>query len=360
MRGTSRNEMITGGASMPRVVVGGIGTGGHYFPAAVVAQALQDRAFDVVFLVRRGYLEDAVARRFGLKTFAIKARPFYGRSLFEQLLFTLSLVAAVYRLRAVTHHAIAFAFGGFGAVPLIISAMLNRCRFYLFEPNRVPGRATRFFADAAQKVFLGMPTEHGLGKRAVVTGIPVRSEFKRIETVVRHPRKPRTPSVLFYGGSQGAHRLNDIAIDLQSMMPEKWRFTIISGSNDYERVIRLKRGNTRVLSFAERPWEEVSGADIVVSRAGALAGYEILCLNRKAIFVPFPYAVDNHQYYNAQYFSMVGNAMLIEEKNLTAKALAVKIRELYGQSPKARPDIVRNAEEIIVNELMDDLSNEEA
>jgi UDP-N-acetylglucosamine--N-acetylmuramyl-(pentapeptide) pyrophosphoryl-undecaprenol N-acetylglucosamine transferase len=353
-----RDGMTTSRTRAARIVVGGIGTGGHYFPAVIVAQALQDRAFDVVFLVRTGFVEEKVARSYGLTTFGIKARPFYGRSVIEKLRFVISLIGAVCRLQALTHHAIAFAFGGFGAVPLILSAMLNRSRFYIFEPNRIPGRATKLFASAAQRVFLGMPIDQRLGDRSMVTGIPVRRYFKQARAEARHMRKSRVFRVLFYGGSQGARRLNDMAIALQHLMRDKWCFTIISGANDYERVARLKRGNTRVISFSERPWEEISAADVIVSRSGALAGYEILCLNRKAIFVPFPHAVDNHQYYNAEYFSRVGNAILLEEKGLTAEILAVKIRELHGRRLDRKTDIIRNAEQLIVDELMDDLTNE--
>lgn len=344
---------------MPRVVVCGIGTGGHYFPAIVVAKALQQRAFEVDFVVRRGYLEERVANTFGLKTFLVNARPFYGKPLVGKLLFLFSLIYAVYRLHALTSHATVIAFGGFGAVPLLISSMLNRSMYYMFEPNRVPGRATRRFARRARRVFLGLPSIHGFNGHSLVTGIPVRKEFKEELHMIRHGKKKGAVNVLFYGGSQGARRLNDLAIELQTLIPKRWQITIISGAKDFERVTRQKAAHTRVLSFAEKPWEEIGLADVVISRAGALAGYEILCLNKKVIFIPFPYAIDNHQYYNAQYFAQIGNAVVLEEGNLNAGIIKEHLIELLKRTKHGKVPVARNAEEKIVGCIAGDIANEE-
>ncbi len=344
---------------MPRVVVCGIGTGGHYFPAIVVAKALQQMAFDVNFVVRKGYLEERVANTFGLKTFFVDARPFYGKSMIGKLLFVFSLAGAVYKLHALTSHATVIAFGGFGAVPLVISCMLNRSMYYIFEPNRVPGRATRCFAHRARRVFLGLPIMGELIGRSLVTGIPVREKFKERPTVTQRSKKKGTVRVLFCGGSQGARRLNDLAIELQGLMPKKWHVTIISGARDYDRVTQQKGSHARVLSFAERPWEEIKLADIVVSRAGALAGYEILCLDKKVMFIPFPYAIDNHQYYNAKYFAEIGDATVLEEGNLTAELVKERLIELLKRAKHKAVRVATDAEDKIVECIAGDIANEE-
>jgi UDP-N-acetylglucosamine--N-acetylmuramyl-(pentapeptide) pyrophosphoryl-undecaprenol N-acetylglucosamine transferase len=347
-------KAIHGLVKVPRIIVGGIGTGGHYFPAVVVAQALQKRAPDVIFLVRKGSIEESVAQDHGLMTFAIYAQPFYGKSLMRKILFVFSMLVSVYRLHGLTRHAIGLAFGGFGAVPLIVSCMINRSSYYIFEPNRVPGRATKRFAASAKRVFLGLPSVKRVNRRAIVTGIPVRKEFKKAASGHLH-KKLGTRSILFYGGSQGARRLNDLALELQGLLPRGWRFTIISGIRDHERVTLLKSSQTRVLPFTEKPWDEIRDADIVVSRAGALAGYEILCLGKKVIFIPFPYAIDDHQYYNAEYFTLVGDALLCAEKDLTAEMLAERIRELLKRKMRGAKNIIRDAEENIVAYLLGDL-----
>ena len=145
MNGNISSTVNAPGRIRKRIIVSGIGTGGHYYPAIVVAQALQQRCYEVVFLARRGNREEKVAHDYALDTFALAARPFYGKSLIKKMVSVIYLLHAMLRLHALTRNAVGFVFGGFGAVPLILSCMVNRSIFYIFEPNRVPGRATRRF-----------------------------------------------------------------------------------------------------------------------------------------------------------------------------------------------------------------------
>lgn len=341
-----------------RVVISGIGTGGHYFPAVVTAVELNRRGFEVCFLVRRGYHEESVARRHGIEVCPVRSRPFYGRSLIDKLLFVPALVQSVLKLNHLVRGSIGLVFGGFGAVPLCVSCVMKRRPFYIFEPNRVPGRATRCFASRARRVFLGMGLINPLRGRVLLTGIPMRHEFKSamVTTARRTGRRP--VEILFYGGSQGARRLNDLALELQGSMPEDWQLTVIAGARDYERVDRLRTARTRVLEFSERPWEEIGRADIVVSRAGALAGYEIMFLNKKAIFIPFPFAVDAHQHHNASYFADVGSALVCAEDGLTARRIRQAIDELLNTRKLGQTELARNAEAVIAGCLAKDIGNE--
>jgi len=356
-RGNVRQSVLQ---RKPRVIVDGIGTGGHYYPAVVVAQALKRKNLEVIFLARRGFLEEKVAQDYGLRTFSISAYPFYGKSPTRKLFFLLALAFAVYRLHALTKDAVGIAFGGFGAVPLIISCMMNGSMYYVFEPNRVPGRATKRFSQSAKRVFFGLPSISRSDSTSVVTGIPVRREFKEAEKKSTRKKKNSRTSLLFYGGSQGARRLNDLALELQDIIPRDWYVTIITGTNDYERVVRLKSVRTKVIPFTESPWQVINRADIVISRAGALAGYEILCLGRKVIFVPFPYAIDNHQFYNAEYFTSMGDAMVCEEKDVNAQMIIEQIRKFLVQKRKVKAKIPKDAEEKIVDYMIHDIVYEKA
>jgi len=342
----------------PMVVVSGIGTGGHYFPAVVTAVELQKRGFEVVFLARKGFREEQSARNNGLKTFPIRSRPFFGKSLLKKSLFIITLMHSILKLHALTRNGIGLAFGGFGAVPLSISCMINRSKFYIFEPNRVPGRATRLFASSARRVFLGMPPVSALKGCVMVTGIPIRSEFKRNNKwSVRKSRKSAV-HILFYGGSQGARCLNDLALELGDSMPGHWRLTVITGIRDYERLLRQRSRNTRVIPFSETPWKEIAQADIIVSRAGALAGYEIMALDRRVIFIPFPYAIDEHQHHNASYFTEVGNASVNEEKDITAIQLSDNIRKMLTKKRRKKAHLIMDAEQRIAACVVEDVMNE--
>lgn len=342
--------------NMPKLIIGGVGTGGHYFPAVVVAQELQKRKFDVLFLARTGHLEEEIARRYGIRTFPIASRPFFGKSIVGKILFIVSLAYSVMKLNRVTRNCIGVAFGGFGTVPLAISCMINRSAFYIFEANRVAGRATKLFASSAKRVFLGLPLMNDVRGKMMVTGIPVRQEFRAMVRK-RQLKRPSTNLVLFYGGSQGARRLNDLALELQETMPKSWHLILVTGKRDYGRVAQRRGRNTRILPFVEEPWQEIGKAEIVVSRAGALAGYEILTMGKKVLFIPFPYAVDNHQYHNAVYFSRLGNALVHEEHDLTAATVCELVHRLMKMKTSKRAATVRDAEKRIADCLVQDVKH---
>jgi UDP-N-acetylglucosamine--N-acetylmuramyl-(pentapeptide) pyrophosphoryl-undecaprenol N-acetylglucosamine transferase len=327
-----------------KIIISGIGTGGHYFPALVVAEELMKRNIEVIFLVRKGYMEEKVAQDYGLKIFQIKSRPFYGKTLFTKFIFCFCLMYSIYKLVVLTKNSIGLAFGGFGSLPLIISCLLNRSNFFIFDPNRVPGRATRLFATRATNVFLGLPPHTKPKGKYIVTGIPVRAPFKKQLSKRQWRRAHRERRLLFIGGSQGARLLNRYALSLARVLPKIFQLTIISGHRDYAWVYDQRDSRTTVIAFSDSPWYEIHTADIIISRAGALAGYEILCLSKPTIFIPYPYAIDNHQYYNAEYFSSIGNAIVVDEKDVTTELLVEKINELLHCKTKAKTGIITDAE----------------
>ena len=335
----------------PKIIISGIGTGGHYFPAIVVAQELIKRKAKVIFLVRKGHFEEKIARMCDLETFIINPRGFYGKSILNKIFSIFSILYSFYVLNTITKDVIGIAFGGFGALPLIISCMFNRRPYYLFEPNRIPGRATKLFASRAQRIFLGLPLAAELKGNFVITGIPIRQQFKTLaEKKVGAKKK-----VLFYGGSQGAQRLNRLALELQGILTEEYQIVIISGKRDYNWVNSKRNGRTTVIPFTLTPWDEMKDADLIVSRAGALVGYEILSSNKPVIFIPFPYAIDDHQYYNAEYFSKIGNAVVLREEEMTEKIVAGKIVELMHRGTKKKAEIMLGAEQQIADVILKEL-----
>ncbi|MEO0137637.1 MAG: glycosyltransferase [candidate division WOR-3 bacterium] len=330
------------------IIIAGIGTGGHYFPAVVVAKEFMENNYPTIFLARKGYPEERVAQRYNLKLFYISPRPYYGKSIVNKLWAIERVFESVLRLHSLTKKCAGISFGGFGSLPLIVSCMINNQPFFLFEPNTIPGRTTRMFSRFARKIFLGLPSVMNLCGNSVISGIPVREEFKQAKEKTVHTG---TKTVLFMGGSQGARRLNEIALRFQRILPENYKIIIISGQRDFEWVNEAKDFRTEVISFTTEPWEIISQADVVVSRAGALSGYELLLMKKKVIFIPFPYAIDNHQFYNAQYFCRMPNIRMIEEKDLNEEKLLKMVQELMNlpEIEKERGLIVRNdAEKIIV------------
>ena len=337
-----------------KIIISGIGTGGHYFPALVVAKEFLKQNVEVIFLVRKGYAEEEIAKAHGLKTLTINPKGFYGKSIRQKILSILSIITSIYRLNAITKKVAGVAFGGFGALPLVFSCLINRRPYYLFEPNRIPGRATKFFTRQAKKVFLGLPLITEMVSNYLVTGIPIRREF--IESAQKYCRRADLQKkVLFLGGSQGALKLNKLAIELQSLLPKEYQIVIITGKRDYDWVRSKRNGRTDVIPFTLTPWQEIQDADVIITRSGALYGYEVLSSNRPAIFIPFPFAIDNHQYHNAEYFSQSGNAIIIEEKDATKELLAEKIKVMMQRETKTKSEIILDADKRIADVVLKDL-----
>jgi UDP-N-acetylglucosamine--N-acetylmuramyl-(pentapeptide) pyrophosphoryl-undecaprenol N-acetylglucosamine transferase len=334
-----------------KVVLSGIGTGGHYFPALVVAEEFLRRKVPVLFLARRGHREEVLARDRGIHVFCIDPKGFYGKALKDKIVSIVSIMTSIIMVSRVTGHVIGLAFGGYGSLPLIIACMVNRCPFYLFEPNRISGRATTLFAGKAVRVFLGLPLAKSGKGQNLVTGIPIRQEFKN----VRAPsaKKKELKKILFIGGSQGARRLNDLAIALQGILAPGYEITIISGTCDHDRVKKLSHSMTRVIAFTEEPWQEIAKADIIVSRSGALAGYEIMSSGKPVIFIPFPYAIDDHQYYNAHYFAQTGNALVLREKDADEHTIAHHIVMMVSKQGRDS-GLILDAEKRIAAAIMKD------
>jgi UDP-N-acetylglucosamine--N-acetylmuramyl-(pentapeptide) pyrophosphoryl-undecaprenol N-acetylglucosamine transferase len=327
------------------IVISGIGTGGHYFPAIVVALEILRRRHRVTFLVRKGFAEESIARSYGLRVFHISPRQFYGKSIVYKVLAAYSFALSIIRLGPVTTGSIGLSCGGFGSLPLIIACLLKRRPFYLFEPNCIPGRATRMFSRYARMIFMGMPSAAPLKGKQLMTGIPIRKEFK----AVSDRKGGSSKTVLFMGGSGGAKKLNELALTLQGIAGDRFRIVIISGKRDYDWVNASKGTGTRVIAFTTSPWNEINDADIVISRSGALAGYEIMALGRKAIFIPFPFAIDDHQRHNARYFARLGSAEVLDERNASPDVLLRKIVDLLRASGDKNPRVILDAERRIAD-----------
>ena len=133
---------------------------------------------------------------------------------------------------------------------------------------------------------------------------------------------------------------------------EEYQIVIISGARDYSWVWNSRNGRTRVISFTFSPWDEMQDADVVVSRSGALCGYEVLSSKVPAIFIPFPFALDNHQYYNAQYFTEIGHAAVIEEKDISKEALAEMIERIVRTKVEEKREMILDAERRITDIIL--------
>jgi UDP-N-acetylglucosamine--N-acetylmuramyl-(pentapeptide) pyrophosphoryl-undecaprenol N-acetylglucosamine transferase len=204
----------------------------------------------------------------------------------------------------------------------------------VFEPNAEPGFTNRVLARLVKRIATAYegPTRRW-GRKATLTGIPVRPEFFAIE-----PRPPVEPfHILITGGSQGARVINRTLVDSAEVLAaQQNRISIVhqTGDRDYNavRVAYARREiNAEVLPFIGNMAERFAWADLIVCRAGAITAAEVAAAGRAAIFIPFGASTDSHQLRNAQEMQRTGAARLIPEPQLTAERLTQGILSLLDQ-----------------------------
>lgn len=323
-----------------RVIIAAGGTGGHIFPGVAIARELlrRDPTAEIIFVGTSRGLESKIVPREGFKLELMKVGALKGVSAFERLKslggLPLSFVAARRILKRFRPDVV-IGVGGYSSGPTLLMAALSRIPTMVVEPNAMPGFTNRVLArwvDAAALTF-----EDALkyfGQRGRVTGNPIRNDFALLKKKERGERL----SVLIFGGSQGAHAINTAMVEaLRLLAPERHRLDIThqTGERDFEMV---KRGYTEagfdaadVRPFIEDMATRFEKADVLVCRSGATTAAEVAAAGKAAIFVPFPFATDDHQRKNAEAFVRAGAGRMILQQELTPERLAGEIKRLIGE-----------------------------
>src|SRR5579862_7813366 len=333
-----------------KLLIAGGGTGGHVIPAIAIAKEWLSRGKEreVVLVGTERGIEMKLVPQAGLPLETLRVAGLKGKGGATLIKNLAMLVPAMQDARGVLrkHKPIAaFGVGGYAAGPMMLATWLSRIPNVIFEPNAEPGLTNKLLAKLSTRIATGYEiSAQAWGKKAVVTGCPVRAEFFSIT-----PRKLEKPfRLLITGGSQGALPINRTFVDaMDQLAMRKADLSIVhqTGERDYNAVrtaYARREINAEVVPFLTNMAERFSWADIIVCRAGAITAAEIAAAGRAAIFIPFGRATDSHQLRNAQEMSRAGAGRLITEPELTADRLANEIFTLLDQ-PKEIERLSSNA-----------------
>jgi UDP-N-acetylglucosamine--N-acetylmuramyl-(pentapeptide) pyrophosphoryl-undecaprenol N-acetylglucosamine transferase len=354
-----------------KLLIAGGGTGGHVFPALAIAQEWLGRGQDreVVLVGTERGIEMKLVPQAGLPLETLRVAGLKGKGGATLVKNVAMLVPAMLDARRVLrkHKPVAaFGVGGYAAGPMLLATWLGRVPNIIFEPNAEPGLTNRLVARISRRIATGYEISARVwGKKATVTGCPVRSEFFSIA-----PRRPEKPfRLLITGGSQGALPINRTFVDAtDTLAARKGEMSIVhqTGERDYNAVrtaYARREINAEVVPFLTNMAERFAWADVIVCRAGAITAAEIAAAGRAAIFIPFGAATDSHQLRNAQEMQRAGAGRLIAENELTAERLTNEIfslldrpEELEKQSKAARSLARPHATRDIVN-LIEEAAN---
>ena len=320
-----------------RVIIAAGGTGGHICPGVAIAREFKQRdpATTILFVGTARGLESKIVPRAGFDLELIKVGALKGVSIFERTKsvggLPTSFVSALRILRRFKPDVV-IGVGGYSSGPTLLMAALSRIPTMIVEPNAMPGFTNRVlarFVDAAALSFAD--AQKYFGSRGVVTGHPVRVDFARLEKKQRSGKL----NVLIFGGSQGARAINDTVIaGLPLLVSRKDRlsFTHQTGERDCETVRQgyadAGFGDADVRPFIHDMADQYARADVLICRSGATTVAEVAAAGKAAIFIPFPFATDDHQRKNAEAFVRVGAGRMILQKDLSPARLVEELNQL--------------------------------
>jgi UDP-N-acetylglucosamine--N-acetylmuramyl-(pentapeptide) pyrophosphoryl-undecaprenol N-acetylglucosamine transferase len=351
----------------PSIAIACGGTGGHLFPGLAVAEQLLKRGCAVTLLVSPKEVDQqAVKTARGVEIVTLPAVGLQNRNYFS---FGGSFLKSWLAARKVFQHrkpAAALAMGGFTSAPPIFAARQLGAKTFLHESNTIPGRANRWLSRFVNQCFVGFPQAAARlrTRNVVVTGTPVRPQFQPRDAAACRTAlglDANLPTILVMGGSQGASGINDLMIAALEYLTDDGRarhsvraavgvahgahrvtrptaalqFLHLSGPGDVEKVRQAyaqKNLRAVVHAFFGEMDLALGAATVSVSRSGASSLAELAAVRVPSLLVPFPAAMDNHQFFNAKAFEETGAARLLEQKTATPEAVARVILDLAGNA----------------------------
>ncbi len=319
-----------------RAILAGGGTGGHVIPALAIAHELRARYnAEVAFVGTARGIETRLVPKAGFPLHLVEVGGLKRVSLLTRVKTLFALPRAVIASWALLNQFradVVIGVGGYASGPAMLAAALKGLPTLAFEPNVVPGFANRVVAPMATMAAVHFEKTQHYFRRSVVTGVPVRRAFFEISP---RPAASR-PTLLLFGGSQGANALNRTLV---AALPALLRalpglhIQHQTGERDYNdaQAAYLQAGiSAEVSPFIDDMPGAFARADLLLCRSGASTVAEVTAAGKPAVFVPFPRAADDHQRRNAEALAQVGAAMVIPEAGLTAERLVETVSKLLG------------------------------
>lgn len=322
--------------SKAKVIIAAGGTGGHMFPAQALARDLEKKGIEVLFigakLSTNKYFHkhlfshrEITSSSFSFRTATGLIKPFINlcRGVMESL-----------RELKRFHPDLIVGFGSFHSAPVLFAAFLKRCPFFLFESNAWPGKVNRLFSPLARlNAVQFSQTLKNLKGKCCIANVPqwhsLATEIPSKEMALsEYGLSQDTPTVLVFGGSQGARSINNAALDLMKVVSDCGKkLQIIHLVGDLSSVAEFQAAYSAmgvifcVKAFEDQMAKAWAAADFAICRAGAATIAELIRFQKPAILIPYPKAAENHQYLNAQMLHTMGIAVCIKESELNFHVL---------------------------------------
>lgn len=308
-------------ANDPRIIIAGGGTGGHIFPAIAIANALKEQqpGIEILFVGAKGKMEMQKVPEAGYKIVGLYIAGYDRGDVLKNVTLPFKLLRSFFQvtkiLKTFKPDAV-IGVGGYSSFPVLRIAQTRNIPTFIHESNSLPGRSNIMLGRRATKIFVASDGMNQFfpSKKILLTGNPVRSVFSTANIIRREALeffglKPEFKTVFVMGGSLGAKNINEV-IEANINVFKQHNLQLIwqTGKLYSYKAAMVEEENTGVWTnaFIDRIEYAYVAADVVVSRAGAMAIAELCMIGKPVIFVPYPFAAEDHQ---------MANAMALQKKN---------------------------------------------
>ena len=356
-----------------KFLIAGGGTGGHIFPAIAIANAIKKMNPDaqILFVGAKGKME---MEKVPQASYAIKGLDIAGfnrSSLLKNISLPFKLIKSFWQVRNIVNEfkpTAAIGVGGYSSFPVLKYCQTKGIKTYIHESNSFAGKSNIMLGKNATKIFVA---SDGMEKffpknKIIITGNPVRksivnNSISKEEAIQFFELDINKKIVLVVGGSLGAKSINEaIALGLNEFVNKNIQLIWQTGKTTAEHFISVAKDKKGIWvnAFIEKMEMAYAAADVVISRSGAMSVAELCVTKKPVVFVPFPFAAEDHQTANAQSLVNKNAAISIKDENVkmdlvnTVIALSENISAQHTMQNAIAKFAITDADEVIAKTIL--------
>jgi UDP-N-acetylglucosamine--N-acetylmuramyl-(pentapeptide) pyrophosphoryl-undecaprenol N-acetylglucosamine transferase len=320
-----------------RIIIAGGGTGGHIFPALAIANALKkiNPAVEILFVGAKGKMEMEKIPEAGYKIIGLDIAGFNRSSLIRNISLPYKLLQSYFQVRKILKSFkpdAVLGVGGYSSFPVLRLAQTRGIPTFIHEANSLAGKSNMMLGKRATMIFVA---SEGMEKyfpqeKIELTGNPVRNifskEISKEEALNFFGLKPGFKTVFVMGGSLGAKSINEaIEENIDAFKKNNLQLIWQTGKSYSGKAAKAEeeRNNMWTNAFISKVEYAYAAADVVIARAGAMTIAELCVVKKAAIFVPYPFAAENHQVVNAQALVNKNAALMVLNEEVKTKLMPV-------------------------------------
>lgn len=353
-----------------RVIIAGGGTGGHIFPALAIGHAVmqQDPTSVVLFVGAEGKMEMEKVPQEGFEIVGLPIAGWNRSNLFKNILLPFKLLKSHFKARKIIDQFkpdVVVGVGGYASFPVLFAAQGKAVPTLIQEQNSYAGKSNMMLARNANRICVAYEDMEQFfpKEKIVLTGNPVRKLISqntktKADAVAAFDLDPNRKTILVVGGSLGALSINKALVAGAQRLADKYQIIWQTGKNFYQQAIeQVQLPHIHIFEFIRNMDEAFAAADLIVSRAGAMAISELSIVGKPVIFVPYPFAAEDHQTVNAKSLVDKNAAVMIPDAEAGAR-LVEETLSLIGDDARCHSLAqamatlgIRDADERILAEM---------